>query len=470
MNLKTAGPRWFLVLLTSAFLVCGGEAARLPDRFDIEAIDRWLADQVGQSSRVGLSVAIVKNGEWMLARGYGKSSLEKNLPVETNTLFAIGSVTKQFTCACVLLLAEEGKLSVDDPVAKWFPDLTRAKDIRLLDLMNHVSGYPDYYPLDFVDRRMERPISPDQLLSEYAGGKLDFEPGSNWSYSNTGYTLLGRVVERVSGEPFGRFLSRRIFEPLGMKDTVYEPHAGDSRLARGYTTFALSPPEPAVPEASGWIGAAGGIYSTPLDLAKWDFALITGKVLKPESLELMTRNRKLADGRFAGYGCGLSVSTQNGRTVWSHDGGVSGFNAVNMMVPSTKSVLVMTCNVDGGVGTMARDILDLLLRRPAAVPAVNGPPASETVSAVFADLQKGKADRRLFSEDFNRYLTPERVLGAAGRLKRFGKTTRAELLRSAERGGLEVTRTRLTFSRGALTVLMYRNPDGLIEQYFVSPE
>src|SRR6185295_12921177 len=146
------------------------------------------------------------------------------------TLFAIGSVSKQFTSAAVLLLAEEGKLSARDPVAKYYPTLTRAKEITLLDLMNHVSGYPDYYPLDFLDRRMKKPIDPDELLRQYAGGKLDFEPDSRYSYSNTGYILLGRVVEKVSGESLGAFLTRRIFKPLGMDHSFYELASADPRL------------------------------------------------------------------------------------------------------------------------------------------------------------------------------------------------------------------------------------------------
>ena len=191
--------------------------AKLPDTFDTRAIDSFLSAQVQLANRVGLSIAIVKDGQVVLAKGYGKRSLEDRRPVEPDTLFAIGSVTKQFTCACVLLLAEDGKLSANDPVAKYYPNLTRAKDITLLDLMNHVSGYPDYYPLDFVDRRMQAAIAEDELLRQYAGGKLDFEPGSKYSYSNTGYILLARVVEKASGETFGAFLSRRILKPLGME-------------------------------------------------------------------------------------------------------------------------------------------------------------------------------------------------------------------------------------------------------------
>ncbi|HXG48195.1 MAG TPA: serine hydrolase domain-containing protein, partial [Methylomirabilota bacterium] len=144
-------------------------APKLPDHLDVAAIDAFLAATVRPPHHVGLSVAIVQEGRLVLARGYGERSRSDRRPVETNTLFAIGSVSKQFTCASILLLAEDGKLSVTDKVARWFPNLTRADDISVLDLMTHVSGYPDYYPLDFVDRRMTTPIGEDELLQQYAG-------------------------------------------------------------------------------------------------------------------------------------------------------------------------------------------------------------------------------------------------------------------------------------------------------------
>src|SRR6185312_15992668 len=146
---------------------------------------------------------------------------------------AVGSVTKQFTCACVLLLAQDGKLSVDDKVEKYYPELTRAGDVTLRDLMSHTSGYPDDYPLDFVDRRLRQPIPGDALLTKYAGGNLDFEPGSRWSYSNTGYILLGRVIEKASGKPFGRFLEERVLVPLGMMHSAFEPGSDWRGRTRG---------------------------------------------------------------------------------------------------------------------------------------------------------------------------------------------------------------------------------------------
>jgi D-alanyl-D-alanine carboxypeptidase len=300
-------------LLSFVFcLQAAGGGVEPPASFDIKQIDAYLADQVKERGRVGLSAAIVKNGKLVLAKGYGKGSLANGQPVTPETIFAIGSVTKQFTCACVLLLAQEGKLSVQDKVAQYFPKLTRASDISLLDLMNHTSGYADYYPLDFVDRRMQKPILPEALLQQYAGHQLDFDPATEWSYSNTGFILLGQVVEKVSGQPFGDFLTDRILKPLGMTNTVYEPDPADKRLAAGYTSFALSPPELAVTEARGWLGAAGGLYCTPIDLVTWDMSLIDGRVLKPDSYKIMTTPRELADGQVTGYACGLGVRNRNG--------------------------------------------------------------------------------------------------------------------------------------------------------------
>ncbi len=467
MNSRFGHSLFLTICLVVPLTLDAGEGPKLPRSFDVKAIDAFLAAQVRQSDRVGFSVAVVKDGQVVLAKGYGKRSLADGRLVEADTLFAIGSVSKQFTCACILLLAEDGRLSVRDPVAKYYTNLTRAKDITLLDLMNHVSGYPDYYPLDFVDRRMAKSIDPDELIRQYAGGKLDFEPGTQWSYSNTGYILLGRVIEKVSGETLGTFLARRIFTPLGMDHSFYELDPSDPRLAVGHARFALGEPEVIGPEAGGWLGGAGGIYSTPGDLARWDLALIGGKVLKPESDALMTAPRTLAGGKVTDYGCGLSIKIQGGRQVLSHSGAVSGFNAWNGMVPSTRSAVIMMCNLEGGYGSLPGQVFSLLLRESQTIPVITGPAAAETAKAAFADLQRGKVNRQQFSEEFNHFLTDEKIAGAAKRLKGHGTPTKVEVISSHERGGMEVTMTRLTFKAGALRVQMYRRPDGKIEQLFI---
>lgn len=453
--------------------VPGAEPALTPPKtFDLPALDAYVARMVREKGYVGLALGIVRDGQLVLDRGYGKSSLENGTPVTPETRFAIGSVTKQFTCACIFLLAEEGKLSVRDPVAKYYPNLTRSRDITLYDLMTHAAGYPDYYPLDFVDRRMARPIPLEGLLREYAGGPLDFEPGSRWSYSNTGYILLGRIVEKVSGEPFGQFLTRRILKPLGMDQTVFEPAAGAGRLARGYTSIALGPPEPAVPEGPGWIHAAGGLYSTAADLAKWDLALVGGKVLKPESYRLMTAPRELADGRTKNYGCGLGVVQRDGETLLRHTGGVSGFLAYNTVLPRTKSAVILLTNGDYlDAASLHGEIVTLLLRdqagRERELPRVQGPSARDTALDLLRQMQAGTIDRSKLGAEFNHYLSDERLRTAAPRLKALGAPTRVDVDDTWERGGMEVSLIRFTFPSGPVKALLYRKPDGTIEQFLL---
>jgi D-alanyl-D-alanine carboxypeptidase len=344
--------------------------------------------------------------------------------------------------------------------------LTRASDITVLDLMNHTSGYPDYYPLDFVDRRLQKPIAADDLIQQYAGKKLDFEPGTRWSYSNTGFIILGRIVEMASGETFAGFLRKLILKPIGMEHTMIGP-GPKKNVAQGYSSFALSAPEPVAPEASGWLGAAGELYSTPSDLVRWDLALIEGKVLHPEFYKLMITSRELAHGIMTGYGCGIGVAVQEGRSVLRHSGAVSGFNAYNAVIPSTKSAVVLLCNKEGGLGSLPETLIALLLKTQSNIPKVADVPAADVVKKVFAQFQNGSVDRTQFGEEFNLYLSDERLAGASKRLKPLGQPKTVEVTRVRERGGMQVTTTSLAFENRTLEVLMYRTPEGRIEQFFI---
>src|SRR4029079_15653592 len=178
---------------------------------------------VAEKHIVGLSVGVMQNGKVVLAKGYGVRDVSTRDPVTPRTMFAIGSVTKQFTCSALLLLAEQRRLSLADPVSMYFPSLTRAQDLTLLDLRGHLLGFTDYYPLDFVDREMQKAATADQIITEYATRPLDFEPRSRYSYSNTGFLILGRGVEKVSGQPFGEFITKRLFTPLSLSRTAFEP-------------------------------------------------------------------------------------------------------------------------------------------------------------------------------------------------------------------------------------------------------
>jgi D-alanyl-D-alanine carboxypeptidase len=441
----------------------------LPKTFDLPAVDAYVAAQVKAKGFVGLSVAVMRDGEIVFAKGYGKRSIEKNLPVEPDTAFAVGSITKQFTCACVFLLAEQGKLSIDDPVSKFYPHLTRAKDVTLRDLMNHTSGYPDYYPLDFLDRRMLKPITTDALLKEYAGGKLDFEPGSRFSYSNTGYILLGGVVEKVSGESFSAFVEKHLLKPQKMTHSRFGSAEGLS-AATGYTAFALGDPEPATAEAAGWIDAAGGLWASASDLLRWDLALTTGKVLKPESYKAMTAPRTLSTGKVSNYGGGLGIAQLDGDTVLQHTGGVSGFVSGNTFVPRTKTGLVVLSNTEHVSATKLRgDLFRLLMKDmqqkdAPPVPKIAGVGPKEAVLGFVKQMTEGKVDRANLGEEFSVYLTDERVKTGGARLKALGEPEKVEVGGTSERGGMEVATVTLTYKSKTVRASLYRTPDGKIQQ------
>lgn len=452
-----------------------------------QSLAAFLAEQVASRELVGLSLAVMQEGKIVYAGGAGRASIDGDVPVTPETRFAIGSISKQFTSAAALLLVEEGKLAVSDKVGKWFPHLTSAADITVLDLMNHVSGYPDYYPLDFVDRPMQKPIATAVLIDKWGTSTLDFAPGTRYSYSNTGFVMLGEIVSRVSGEPFAAFLRKRVLEPQGLAHTVFEPeNPQPPEFARGYVTFVLGPPEVPKPEGPGWVGAAGALYSTPSDLARWDLALMEGKVLKPDTYKLMTSPRKLADGAMSNYGCGLGIGKRGDQPTLGHNGAVAGFYAQNTMFPQTKSAVILLSNLDNydAVNRVYASVMSSVVpvdesaprataeKKPADpgnVPAIAGPPANEAARQLFLALQAGRVDRALLGEEYSAFLTDEKISGAASRLAPYGPPTKVDLVSRNERGGMEVTRTRLIFADGrTLAGLMYRTPDGKVQQFFVS--
>lgn len=450
--------------LVMTFALLGSAFAETPGALDVAEIDRLIEKNIRDRHLVGLSVGVMHQGRIVLAKGYGVRSLETREPVTPDTLFAAGSVTKQFTCAAALLLADEGKLSLNDRVAKYEPRLTRGADITLLDLGQHVAGYRDYYPLDFVDRPMAKARPTDGIIQDFGKRPLDFEPGTRWSYSNTGYLILGRAVEKISGEPFGSFLERKILQPLGMKHTRYEPKRDEPGLAEGYTSFGLGAPQLAVPEGEGWLAMAAALWSTPKDLLAWDLALMEGKILSEASWRAMATPRRLADGRATNYGCGQFVRDRDAALVLTHEGIVAGFNAWNAIVPSTKSAVVLLANADFGVSRPLREAIlaKLLPSGEEEIPAVKGLPAKEAAMALLRQLREGKVDRGTLGEEYDAWLTPERVASA---FPEKDEVSELEVVDVHERGGMEVAKLRFRIGSVPAEALMYRTPDGKIQEF-----
>ncbi len=435
---------------------------------NVAEIDSLVRHVVDDKHLIGLSIGVMQDGSVVLAKGYGLRSIEPREPVTTSTMFPIGSVTKQFTCSAALLLAQDGKLSMSDHVSKYVPSATRANDITLLDAGQHVSGYRDYYPLDFVVREMQKAESADTIIGRYATRPLDFDPGTRWSYSNTNFLILGKAIEQVSGKQIDTFMTERIFKPLGMTRTAYDPPATDTGMALGYTTYALAKPTLAIPEGSGWRGAAGAILSTPTDLLKWDLALIDGKILSPVSYATLTTARTLADGRSTGYGCGMTVQTTGNAVVLSHGGAVAGSVAQNILIPATRSAIAILANADFASTGEITSALVAKLTPHVDVPKVAGLAAVDAAKAFLSTMEQGKVDRATLGDDFNALLTEQHIADDRASLAAIGRISDVKVVRTVERGGMEVATVQYRVGTTAAQSLMYRTPDGRIQQFLIN--
>ena len=435
---------------------------------NVAAIDSLIKKVVVDKHLVGVSVGVMQNGKVILANGYGFRRLAPNEPLTATTMMPIGSVTKQFTCTAALLLSQDGKLSMRDPVSTYVPTATRASAITLLDLGQHVSGYRDYYPLDFVDREMQKAESADTIIARYATRALDFEPGSRWSYSNTNFLILGKAIEAAARQSIAAVLSARIFGPLGMTRTAYDPPPSDTGMSQGYTSYALASPSPALPEASGWTGAAGAMWSTPTDLLAWDLSLLENKLLTATSFATLTTPRMLSDGRSTGYGCGMSTQLTGDAVVLSHGGAVAGSVATNIIVPVSRSAIVVLSNADfAATGEIVDALLPKLMPHVDA-PTIAGLSAIDAAKAFLASVERGTVDRTTLGDDFNALLTPAHLAADRAALAKFGKVTDVQVLRTRERGGMEVAIVQFMVGKTPARSAMYRTPDGKIQQLLIN--
>jgi len=326
----------------AAFLLCLAPLSALAQTNPTPRIQQIIASYVDEKTFMG-SVLVAKDGKVILDQGYGSADLEWNIPNSPTTKFRLGSITKQFTAASILLLQERGKLSIDDPVSKYLPDAPAAwSKITIHNVLTHTSGIPSF--TNFPDYRATewKDITPSELVARFRDKPLDFEPGTKFSYSNSGYVLLGYLIEKISGQTYGDFLQQNIFIPLGMKDTGIDSNANIlPQRAQGYRR------SPHGIEHDGYISmtipfSAGALYSTTGDLLKWEQALFGGKVLKPESLAKMTTAFK------NDYGCGLFIRTVDGHKLITHGGGIEGFNTSLNYYPDDKLIVIVLGNLTGG--------------------------------------------------------------------------------------------------------------------------
>ena len=310
-----------------------------PDSEVVAKVDALAAKAIASSGAVGLSIAVARGDRVILEKGYGIADVEFAIPVSADSIFRIGSVTKQFSAAAIMLLVEQGKLKLDDPIQKFLPDFPEKEfAVTIRHLLTHTSGIWNYTEDGtFMARDASLELSPTELIATFKDKPLEFEPGTKFHYSNSAYYLLGPIIEKASGKTYAAFVLSELAEPLGLKHTRHESN-GEIILGRaqGYSLRGgrLANDRPIGADVP---GAAGSLLSTAGDLVRWEIALVNGKVVSADSFQQMATSAVLndnkSDNKSTGYGFGLGIGTFEGRPRMSHGGGIFGFNSYLLTLP-----------------------------------------------------------------------------------------------------------------------------------------
>jgi CubicO group peptidase (beta-lactamase class C family) len=339
-------------LIFLGFMLVQGQAAAYPSQAagqtsDNELgakIDKLLSD-VYKPDGPGAAVLVKKQGNVILRKGYGLANLELNVPVEPDIIFRLGSVTKQFTAVAILMLAEEGKLSLQDEITRFLPDYpTQGKKITVEHLLTHTSGIKSYTDLAEWLPLQRKDMTVAEIIDLAKDKPMEFAPGERWKYCNSGYVLLGAIIEKASGKTYADFLEQRIFGPLGMKSSCYDSTSRIiPRRASGYSK-GNSGFENAPYLSMSQPYAAGSLASSVDDLATWTESLLAGKLVKSETLEKAFTSYKLKDGLDTKYGFGWCISDYEGHRLIEHGGGIHGFLSHALFFPEDQIFVAMLTN------------------------------------------------------------------------------------------------------------------------------
>lgn len=459
----------FSIGIVAAALTTGiGAAGQTPSSSSLSATVDSIANAVLSSTGVpSATVAVVRHGKLEYANAYGSARLEPKQAATPELRYALGSISKQFTAAAILLLQQDGKLKLDDPVSKFVPGLTRGNEVTIRNVLSHTSGYQDFWPQDYVMPMMLKPVTPATIVNDWAKKPLDFEPGSRWQYSNTNYTIAGMIIEKASGRPPFAYIKSRILEPLGIKAEDFDANPR-AATAIGYLRYALGPLRPAPDAASGWMWAAGELAMTASDLAKWDISMIKRSLLRPAGYRDLEKNVLLNNGAGTDYGLGVSVYMNRGHFMVEHDGEVSGFTAENMVYPEDSVAVVVLTNQDAApaASTIAEEIVRKIFRSQDSANANR----TAQIREIFEGLQHGKIDRSLFTPNANAYFSETALQDFASSLGPLGVLAEFEQTRKEDRGGMVMRSYRATFPSRTVRVWTYELPNGKLEQLQVAPE
>ena len=443
-------------------------ANKLPAANDAdEKVDAFVGSELERQRIPGVELGVYRGGKLTKARGYGLANVEWNAAVTPDTIFQSGSVGKQFTATAVMMLVEEGKVGLDDPVKKYFPDAPeRWNDIKVHNLLSHTSGLseyetgartkaggPFYMRLDYTE---------DELYKKIAEMPMDFKTGGDWAYRNTNYVLLGILIHRLTGQFYGDFLQERVFRPLGMTRTrIISEEDIIPRRAAGYQLVKgeLKNQEWVSPSLNST--ADGALYFTVEDLQKWDAALYTEKLLKKASLERMWTVEKLNNGKpnKANYGFGWEIDSVNGHRVIAHGGAWQGFTCYIARYVDDRLTVVALTNLDSGHANPKKIVTGVAaIYNPALKPAEEKPIAdkepqvTQMVRTLLQGIADGKARPEQFTEELEKHLFPDEIQELGPALKEMGEVKALELMEKTDEGEQRNYRYRARYSQRTIMV------------------
>jgi CubicO group peptidase (beta-lactamase class C family) len=466
--------RSLVTSLLGAAAIAGAQAtpvaaqAALPSdlRARIDSIARAGLESSGAPS---ISIAVVKDGAIAYANAYGHARLSPALAASPNMRYSIGSVSKQITATAILLLAEQHKLSLDDKVSRWFPDLTRANEVTVRQLLSMTSGYQDYWPQDYVMPPMLKPVTAQAIVDDWAKKPLDFAPGTRWQYSNTNYVIAGMIAEKVAGMPIVDYLRQHVFTPLHMSSVfITDEGALPPGDPERYERYGLGPPRIAPKEGRGWMFAAGELAMTASDLARWDVSVIKQSILQPSSYHEQQTSLLLKDGRATGYGLGVYVGQLLGHRMISHGGEVSGFCTQNMIFPDDGIAVVVYANL------FATDVQAEVANKVATLlfSATDAATQKATADAkqIFTDLQRGTVDRSKVTSNLSAYFSTIALADFKASLAPCGVVKEVTQTSQSLRGGMTYRAFHIRCGTSSYSVSSFLMPDGKWEQYIVTAD
>jgi CubicO group peptidase (beta-lactamase class C family) len=435
---------------------------------ETNAIDIAAAKVLQATGVPGASLAVVKDGAIAYVQAYG-FAVVPGRKARPDMAFPIGSVSKQFTASLILLLARDGKLALDDKVSRFLPGLPHAQEVTLRQLLSHTSGYEDYAPEDYSTPGMTRATTPQAMAEVWASKPLDFVPGTQWQYSNTGYTIAGLVAEKAGGQPFFAQIGARILKPLHLDSAVdYDAHGVPQGGPAGYQRHALGPPRRALPDEPGWSFASGSLAMTASDLARWDITLMGGRLLGAAATAELETPVHLKDGTDTEYGLGVQLRGAGQDLVVYHSGEETGFTACNEVVPNRHDAVAVMTNQDATPASclIARQAEQIAFGIAPVAPKNH---AEALVLTMLKDLAAGHVEASRLNGNARFYFSPAVLADYRSSLAPLGPVLSLHERSHQARGGMTFHSYDVAYAGRRLVVTTYELPDGRLDQLLIEP-